>query len=298
MLLGDTDLATLVWSETVSRQAQTERIARWLADQYIQPVASRYGACFQLGRIGARLLREAGFTQIAPVRPFAERVRSGLLLTNRFGVSLWNDLHHDVGITGSAWAIRPFTGAAARGDGLCAMQYTLGTALDQSSTSCVRMPELLEQTYTPPRGAAVQRFVIELDSGTEDTKQLVRRAAHWRKLWEQTTWPAATHCVFLWITTGGSARLDAIWRTWTQHALLPAFFTTVETLTFGSERFWYPWNPRRVLPNATTVWVWRDMYGRPRSLRPWDLQEPHLRFEQPQPILFHSLSEAIAQSSR
>jgi len=66
-----------------------------------------------------------GFPRIAPVRPVAERVRSGLLLANRFGVSLSEDIQSDLGVSGMGWAIRPFSGNDARGDGLAAIGYDL-----------------------------------------------------------------------------------------------------------------------------------------------------------------------------
>jgi len=114
-----------------------------------------------------------------------------------------------------------------------------------------------------------------------------------RARWDQTAWPPATHTIFLWITDKGFARLEAIWSAWTQHALLPAFFTTVETLSLGTGRLWHPWNPRRHLPDGHSVWVWHDMYGRPRSLRPWDLEEEVLRFEQPVAVQARSLGESL-----
>ena len=77
ILLDEDDLCALVWPEAVSRQARAERLSRWQAEQYIQPIAAPGGRCYQLGRSGARLLREAGFPRIAPVRPVAERVRPG-----------------------------------------------------------------------------------------------------------------------------------------------------------------------------------------------------------------------------
>ena len=73
----------------------------------------------------------------------------------------------------------------------------------------------------------------------------------------------------------------------------PAFFTTVDTLTLGTGGHWHPWNSRRLLPDGRTVWVWRDMYGRPRSLRPWDGNEPTWRFEQPQTVSAASLRESV-----
>ena len=74
-------------------------------------------------------------------------------------------------------------------------------------------------------------------------------------------------------------------------ALLPAFFSTVETLSLGTGKLWHPWNPRRLLPDGRTVWVWHDMEGRPRSLRPWDLEEERWRFEQPETVRMRSLQE-------
>lgn len=89
---------------------------------------------------------------------------------------------------------------------------------------------------TPPPGIGVMRLVVEIDSGSEGARQLAQRARNWRARWDQTAWPPTTHTIFLWITDKGFARLEAIWSAWTQHALLPAFFTTVETLSLGTGR--------------------------------------------------------------
>jgi hypothetical protein len=125
---------------------------------------------------------------------------------------------------------------------------------------------------------------------SEDARGPAQRARNWRARWDQTAWLPATHTVFLWITDRGLAHLETIWAAWTQHALLPAFFTTVETLSLGDGERWHPWNPRRQLPDGCGVWVWHDIEGRPRSLRPWDLDEATLRFEQPRLVRARSLS--------
>lgn len=294
ILLREDELSALVWPATVSRQARTERFARWHADQYVRVVASADGPCYQLGRLGAHILREAGFPHIAPVRPIAERAQPGYLLANRFGVSLISELQGEPGIGGIAWAIRPFSGTNARGDGLAAIRYDVDGLPIHRERPDGYAPEILGDTYVPPVGTAVQRMVVEIDRGTENTRQLEARAIHWRARWEQMAWPPSTHTIFLWITAGGSARMEAIWKAWAQHALLPAFFTTVELLTLGTVNHWYPWNPRRLLPDGRTVWVWRDLYGRPRSLRPWDLHEATWRFEQPRPVTMPSLQESSA----
>lgn len=289
VILSEDDLGRLVWREPVSRQARAERFARWRADQLIEVSSSPEGSCVQLGRTGARLLREAGFPHIAPVRPVAERVRPGLFLANRFGASLSEDIETEPGVGGMAWVMRPFSGDAARGDGLAAILYDLENLPVQRLAPDLYAPQILDAAYIPPEGNAVQRFIVEIDRGTENARQLAQRARNWRARWERTAWPPATHAVFLWITTEGWARLETIWRAWTQHALLPAFFTTVATLTLGTGGHWNPWSPRRVLPDGRAVWVWRDMEGRPRSLRPWDLEEARLRFEQPGPVSLASL---------
>ncbi|MBP1466285.1 hypothetical protein EYB53_011265 [Candidatus Chloroploca sp. M-50] len=284
ILLSENDLCALVWPEAVSRQARTERLARWLAEQYIQPIAIPDGRGYQLGRNGARLLREAGFPRLAPVRPVAERVHPGLLLANQFGVALHEDIRTDLGISGMGWMIRPFSGSDARGDGIAAIGYDLDGLPAQRTWPVTYAPEYLGADYTPPPGFGIMRLVVEIDSGSEDARQLAQRARNWRTRWDQTTWPPATHTIFLWITDQGWLRLETIWSAWTQHALLPAFFTTVETLTLGTGTHWHPWNPRRYLPDGRSVWVWHDMEGRPRSLRPWDLEEGVVRFEQPRPV--------------
>lgn len=298
ILLDEDDLCALVWPEAVSRQARSERLSRWQAEQYIQPIAVPGGRCYQLGRSGARLLREAGFPRIAPVRPVAERVRPGLLLSNRFGVSLYEDIQSDLGVSGMGWAIRPFSGSDARGDGLAAIGYDLDGLPASRARPDAYAPEYLGADYTPPPGIGIMRLVVEIDSGSEDARQLAQRARNWRARWDQTVWPPATHTIFLWITDKGFARLEAIWSAWTQHALLPAFFTTVETLSLGTGRLWHPWNPRRHLPDGHSVWVWHDMYGRPRSLRPWDLEEATLRFEQPVAVQARSLGEGVEEQHR
>ncbi|MEN9936988.1 MAG: Replication-relaxation [Chloroflexota bacterium] len=290
VLLAEDDLARLVWTEPVSRQARAERFTRWRADQYIEVSHSADGACVQLGRAGARVLREAGFPHVAPVRPIADRVRPGLLLANRLGVSLTEDIQTEPGIGGMAWVMRPFSGGAARDDGLAALLYDLDNLPAQRLAPDLYTPQLLDAQYTPPEGYAVQRFIVEIDRGTENPQQLRARATNWRSRWERTEWPPATHAVFLWITTEGWTRVEDIWRAWTQHALLPAFFTTVETLTLGTGGRWQPWNPRRVLPDGREVWVWRDLAGQPRSLRPWDLEESTLRFEPPRAVSLSNIT--------
>jgi hypothetical protein len=293
ILLDEEDLCALVWPEAVSRQARAERLRRWQADQTIQPIAIPGGRGYQLGRNGARLLREAGFPRIAPVRPVADRVRPGLLLANQFGVALTDDIQRDLGISGMGWMIRPFSGSDARGDGLAAIGYDLDGLPAQRTRPDAYAPEYLGADYTPPPGLGVMRLVVEIDSGSEDARQLAQRARNWRTRWDQTIWPPATHTIFLWITDKGWPRLETIWSAWTQYALLPAFFTTVETLTLGTGSRWHPWNPHRHMPDGRSAWVWYDMEGRPRSLRPWDLEEAVLRFEQPMAMQARSLGEGV-----
>lgn len=298
ILLREHDLETLVWPQAVSRQARAERLTSWQADQFIQVIHDAQGPCYQLGRAGARLLRAARFPRIAPVRLVADRSRNGILLANRFGVSLHNDIQHEALVGGMAWTVAPWSGVHARGDGLAAIAYSLGGQhIDRQRTDAYA-PMLAAENFTPAPEIAVQRFVVEIDCGTETYHQLEQRAKQWRKRWDEMRWPPATHAVFLWITTGGSTRLETIWRAWTRNALLPAFFTTVDTLTLGAGYEWHPWNPRRVLPNGQTMWVWRDMYGRARSLCPWEGDEPQLRFEQPKPVTVADLQVSIAPWSK
>src|SRR5262249_47155265 len=155
-------------------------------EQYIQPIPCHEGPCYQLGRLGARVLREAGFPCVAPVRPVAERVRPGLLLANRFGVSLYEDIQNDLGVGGMGWAIRPFRGSAARGAGLAAICYDLDGLPASRARPDAYAPDCLGATYAPLPGFGVMRLVVEIDSGSEDARQLVQRARNWRIRWDQT----------------------------------------------------------------------------------------------------------------
>lgn len=294
MLLDEDALCTLIWPEPIRRQTRTECFSRWQAEQLVQPVAGPGGRCYQLGRRGARLLREAGFPRIAPVRPVADRVRPGILLANRVGVALSEDIRSDLGVSGMGWAIQPFSGSEARSDGVAALSYDLDGLPTSRRRPDAYAPECLGAEYVPPPGIGMVRLVVEIDSGSEDARQLAHRARSWRARWDRTTWPPSTHTIFLWITDKGFTRLETIWSAWTHHALLPAFFTTIESLSLGTGQCLHPWNPRRRMPDGRSVWVWHDMYGRPRSLRPWDLEERVLRFERPKPVAWRSLAESIA----
>lgn len=291
VILRASDLETLVWPHTVSRQARAERLALWQADQFLQAVPTSLGPCYQLGRTGARILRAAEFPRVAPTRPIADRSQPGLVLANQFGVALHRAIQHEPTSSGMAWTIAPFSGAVARGDGLAVLNYNLhGQHLPRERADAYA-PWLAAENFHPPAGTAVQRLVVEIDSGTENQQQLDQRARQWRQRWDRTVWPPATHAVFLWITTGGAARLESIWRAWAHHALLPAFFTTVDRLTPQDSPQWQPWQNARTLGSPP---VWRDMYGRPRSLCPWAGDEPAWRFEQPVPVVASSLHASVA----
>jgi|GEM_PF-2880725 len=58
-----------------------------------------------------------------------------------------------------------------------------------------------------------------------------------------------------------------------------------------------PWNVWH-LSEGRSVWVWHNMYGRPRSLRPWNLAEATLPFEQPEQVRLRSLGERVERLNR
>lgn len=115
-LLREADLVALTWPEPVSRQAQEEALTRWQQRRYIQLLMEGDARCYQLDIVGAKVLRNAGFTQIAPTRPIRLRVRPGVMLANRLGASLIVGARNNPQVTSVAWLAQPFSGSAARPD--------------------------------------------------------------------------------------------------------------------------------------------------------------------------------------
>jgi hypothetical protein len=297
ILLREADLVALAWPEPVSRQAQEEALVRWQQRRYIQQLVEGAERCYQLDIVGAKVLRNAGFAQIAPTRPLMPRARPGVLLANRLGTSLVVGTQHDPQVTGVAWLAQPFSGNTARPDGVAAIQYRV--AAQPGAQGCGRtpwLPELATEGYAPPPGQALQRLVVEIDSGTESQRQLIQRARGWRARWEVMPHPPATHTIILWLTTGTIERLNTIWEAWIGHAFLPAFFATQRDLAVDTPQ-WRPWEPLR-FAQGRYRWLWRDLSGRPRSLKPWEMNEPLWRREALQPVTLPSLEASIAEWDR
>ena len=296
ILLREADLVALAWPEPVSRQAQEEALTRWQQRRYIQLLMEGVERCYQLDIVGTKVLRNAGFTQIAPIRPLMPRARPGLLLTNRLGTSLSVGAQNDPRVTGVAWLTQPFSGSTVRPDGVAAIQYRVAAEPSAQGGGAPWLPEIAAEGYAPPPGDALQRLVVEIDSGTESQRQLIQRAKSWRARWEAMPQPLATHTIILWLTTGTIERLNTIWEAWVGHAFLPAFFATQGDLAADSPQ-WRPWEPLR-FEKGRYRWLWRDFYGRPRSVKPWEMNEPLWRSEALQPVTMPSLAASIAEWDR
>ena len=296
ILLREADLVALAWPEPVSRQAQEEALTRWQQRRYIQLLMEGVERCYQLDIVGTKVLRNAGFTQIAPIRPLMPRARPGLLLTNRLGTSLSVGAQNDPRVTGVAWLTQPFSGSTVRPDGVAAIQYRVAAEPSAQGGGAPWLPEIAAEGYAPPPGDALQRLVVEIDSGTESQRQLIQRAKAWRARWETMSHPPATDTIILWLTTGTIERLNTIWEVWIGHAFLPAFFATQGDLAADSPQ-WRPWEPLR-FEKGRYRWLWRDFYGRPRSVKPWEMNEPLWRSEALQPVTMPSLAASIAEWDR
>jgi hypothetical protein len=83
---------------------------------------------------------------------------------------------------------------------------------------------------------------------------------------------------------------------WIGHAFLPAFFATQGNLAADTPQ-WRLWEPLR-FALGRYHWLWRDLYGRPRSLKPWEMNEPLWRSEALQPVTMPSLGVSIAEWER
>ncbi|NWF79636.1 MAG: hypothetical protein HXY37_06235 [Chloroflexi bacterium] len=296
ILLREADLIALAWPEPVSRQAQEEALTRWQQRRYIQQLVEGAERCYQLDIVGAKVLRNAGFTQIAPTRPLMPRARPGVLLANRLGTSLIIGAQHDPQVTGVAWLAQPFSGNTARPDGVATIQYRVAAQPGVEMRRALWLPAITAEGYAPPPGEALQRLVVEIDSGTESQRQLIQRAKAWRTRWEAMPHLPATNTLILWLTTGTIERLNTIWEAWIGHAFLPAFFATQSDLDADIPH-WRPWEPLR-FTQGRYHWLWRDLYGRPRSLKPWEMREPLWRTEALQPVTLPSLAASIAEWER
>jgi hypothetical protein len=295
-LLREADLIRLVWPDEVSRQTRSEQLRRWRDLRLIQPIDDADGPCFQLGRQGARVLRQAGFPLIAPVKPLASRVRRSIIETNAIGAQLVSALRREPWVAGVSWFVRPFSGGPARADGVAAALYRPDGACAEVRAHAGSMPELGAEAYAPPAGYALQRLVLEYDLETESQQQLIERARRWRAVWDATEQPERTHTIFLWVTSGGMARLERIWTAWVEEAGLPACFSTSDLLWEGER--WHGWSGLRYRADGTCTWVWRDSRGRPRSLNPLAMHEPAWRSVPPQVLTNNSLQEGIATWDR
>lgn len=296
ILLREADLVALAWPEPVSRQAQEEALTRWQQRRYIQLLTDGAERCYQLDIVGAKVLRNAGFTPIAPTRPLMPRAQPGVLLANRLGTSLIGGAQNDPRVTGVAWLAQPFSGSNARPDGIATIQYRIAAPPTAQGVCAPWLPAITAEDYVPPPGDALQRLAIEIDSGTESQRQLIQRAKGWRARWEAMPHPPATHTLILWLTTGTIERLNTIWEAWIGHAFLPAFFATQGDLAADTPQ-WRPWEPLR-FDQGRYRWLWRDLYGRPRSLKPWEMQEPLWRSQALQPVTLPSLAASIAEWDR
>jgi hypothetical protein len=97
-----------------------------------------------------------------------------LLLAKRFGVSLYENIPRNLEVSRMGWTIRPFSGSDARGDQLAAIGYHLDRLPASRAQLEANIPEYLGADYTPPPGLGVMRLVVEIDSGSEDARQLAQ----------------------------------------------------------------------------------------------------------------------------
>jgi hypothetical protein len=289
--IREADLALLIWPTLVSRQAQEEAFGRWQQRRYVQSISELGDSYVQLDVVGAKILHNAGVAQIASTRACKPATRTGMVVANRIGVGTITASRHDPRVTAVHWNAQPFRGDLVRADGIAYVQYTtISQAVTQWSIASW-LPELANTSYVPPAGQSLQRLVIEIDNTTQTQRQLAERAKRWRAYWESTPCFAASDTVFLWITTGSQARLNTIWEAWIGHAFLPAFFTTMHEFAVDGQ-YWQPWEPLRS-EQGRYRWIWRDLYGRPRSLKPWEMNEPVWRSESMRPVTMPSWSSSV-----
>ncbi len=151
ILLSENDLCALVWPEAVSQQARTKRLARWLAEQYLQPIAIPDGRCYHLSRRGACLLREAGLPRIA-ASPTPSRCSAGRPVPSS--------------LTRSSTTVAPTSSASAQ-----------ALARAWRATLCKDSPAMRESATSTAAGSADSGLGSSTDSGCGSTSRDRLRSA-------------------------------------------------------------------------------------------------------------------------
>jgi hypothetical protein len=288
-LLTTDDLCQVIWPEPVSRRNIGLCLQRWTEAGLILPVDA--GRLYQLGSTGAAKLRDGGYVVDGPTQELSARVRPGLLLASRFAVGLWRDLCGEPAIGGMRWWAQPFSGSGARPDAVGLLLHTY----DRSRCDRLGADILVDAVPDPPqlRGTQVlTQIVLEIDSGAETLAQLRDRArARHARIAQLAPLPENTMLLPVCVTSGGWDRAGTIWQAWVAEARCPLWVTTEVALRTADGDL-RPWHGTRGDAQGRR-YVWRDEHGRPRSLNPWELQEPRWRYENAGPPTVTSLAEAI-----
>jgi hypothetical protein len=258
-LLRERDLLDLAWP-TAGRDLRNahKRLREWAADRFIIVERRANDRIVRLGPIGAAKLRDGGVVEqvrLLEATP-AERVQSGLLLANQLGAGLALDLIPVAAVAQLSWRCDPFRGSGARSDALCGLYYDLERRPLRTAGSSILT--LVPDHPLPEAGHALDLLYIEVDSGSETSRQLAERAERWRATHAEryatlpdNCWPSV-----LWVIDGGPQRMATVWQSWLRHARAPLLITMTRSLTFGDT--FHPWYA-----------TWWDEHGRERTLNPW-----------------------------
>ncbi len=236
------DFETIAWPSGAPASTMSTALSRWIQADFVAPIDGRMRpydlpvqkhAIIMLGPTGAQRLWEQRIFGAAPRAAPKTRVLPGMLLASHVAVALALDLRAEPGVTAFTWQCRLFSGEGVRAYGEGLIEYSSALWPTGGSTPADILALPAPRDLVPPRGSVHDQLFLEVDMGTEERNQLVKRSRHWGARYRELTMSAVPWLRYrvFWVVRGDRQRLNSIRRIWREHAECPMLIATVKDLT-------------------------------------------------------------------